>query len=708
MRQKLQKLLDWIAAGAAQTRIMQSVFNRLERENRARQEDRLAPSRRRTILTQLVSVVAITICASIMWLGIQRPNSSEAISKTTGIMNLTQSGQLWDVFLGESPQCGTRPCHVTSDWPKHEYSREAVLPIKEFPLRDYKQGQKIYYRTHLRLTDELLRQTEPLVLYSAYIWAERYDVYINNRVVSSGGRESIIATIPREDIGPDGTVAIGIAADPGRSDIQGISHRVDLAVGPWSKLNQLRYRAFEELTSVRMWFLLPALTFTMLFALFVFGSKEKTEALSFVVLGLTLALKHFTGTDFAMRLAPEWFSLRDTSAVFRFLSVCALLVLIHELFRRRNRTLMATVATLCGVAVAVALMTNLTVGPGKFAEYQRLFVWPMQLLALSFGLWVSAATWLFLQRRNISPHRRRTAAVLFVLFLICGVLAILDMFNEFQGQRLEHTQIYEHSLFVVLAAMAAVEFGMVQSQRDFVRDLLGKVVDRRVADQLMLAPNRLKGERKSLSVAFIDIRSFTTWAETLPPEKVVDLLNHWFSAVARIVHDNHGVVDKYLGDGAMCVWGLNPTPQHPAWHAAKAACEIQAFVQNNLFGKDSIKLRVGIGISYGEAVAGIVGSSERYEFTAIGDAVNLAARIQGLTKDLKVDTLASQSCVEGFGQSFETMPFDNVPIRGKSGLYRVHHVVRFHTDDNIVPIHSGPRSSRDSSDAEPAVHPQSA
>ncbi len=155
----------------------------------------------------------------------------------------------------------------------------------------------------------------------------------------------------------------------------------------------------------------------------------------------------------------------------------------------------------------------------------------------------------------------------------------------------------------------------------------------------------LGGKAVHASVLFADIRDFTALAEKMPPEEVVNLLNNYFTAVEPTIKEENGWINKFGGDSLLAVFGvLNPDSKH-IYRAVHAALGMRRSL--NEFNARQMKegkpiLKIGIGIHCGKMVAGSVGSQERMEFTVIGDAVNLASRIEELNKQWDTDILVSE------------------------------------------------------------------
>jgi adenylate cyclase len=166
-----------------------------------------------------------------------------------------------------------------------------------------------------------------------------------------------------------------------------------------------------------------------------------------------------------------------------------------------------------------------------------------------------------------------------------------------------------------------------------VRDALARYLSSEVVDAVVANPDTLKlgGERREVTVMFADVVGFTRLSETLPPETIVALLNELFTFATDIVHRQGGMVDKFIGDSVMAVWGLPHERPDDARRAVAAADDLRRWVEagNRRWKKQyGVELQLGIGLHSGPAVAGNVGSEKRMDFTVIGDTVNVAARLE--------------------------------------------------------------------------------
>ena len=232
--------------------------------------------------------------------------------------------------------------------------------------------------------------------------------------------------------------------------------------------------------------------------------------------------------------------------------------------------------------------------------------------------------------------------------------------------------------FVVFVLVAlAVLIGSTRSavRRAFIdlkrRDGLARLVPTKVVEEI-LAGNEdvLRPTRRTVTILFSDIRGFTTYSEGRDPADVLSFLDDYLGRIAQVVQGHDGTVNKFMGDGMLALWGA-PTPRDDhALCAVKAAIDMQKVVREInerrvASGEDPI--RIGIGIHTGEVAAGMLGGSGQGEYSVIGDAVNLASRIEGLTKQHDADILVSEPAWIRLGDRFDGRRLGEFEVKGRKG-----------------------------------------
>jgi len=213
-----------------------------------------------------------------------------------------------------------------------------------------------------------------------------------------------------------------------------------------------------------------------------------------------------------------------------------------------------------------------------------------------------------------------------------------------------------------------------ERERTRLRQIFGRYVSDAVVEKLLATgkqPN-LGGEAVTVTVLFSDIRNFTPMSESLAPQEVVELLNNYFSRACEPILEQGGTVDKFIGDAIMAVFGSPaPYPDHArraiaaALALAERTSDFQAWIARRFPDRDWQDFRIGIGLHTGEVVVGNVGSPKRFEFTAIGDTVNTASRLESLTKELDWTIVASAATIKAAGLGVVTGGAKQVQVKGR-------------------------------------------
>jgi adenylate cyclase len=202
------------------------------------------------------------------------------------------------------------------------------------------------------------------------------------------------------------------------------------------------------------------------------------------------------------------------------------------------------------------------------------------------------------------------------------------------------------------------------SARDEVTNLFGQHVSPQVVERLMAIGAAELSEMRRVCVMFVDIRSFTAAARTRTPAEVVARLDAVFEILVDIVDRHNGIVNKFLGDGLLAIFGAPIEDPFEAANAVAAAREMLSAMEASNAG-DPWPIRLGIGIHIGQAVAGTVGSPRRKEYTVIGDTVNLASRLESLNKEVGSQLVVSEAVREAAGDAVgKALPLGPLPVRG--------------------------------------------
>ena len=200
--------------------------------------------------------------------------------------------------------------------------------------------------------------------------------------------------------------------------------------------------------------------------------------------------------------------------------------------------------------------------------------------------------------------------------------------------------------------------------RDRVTNLFGQHVSPQVAERLLLDGASTQSDIRRVAVMFVDFRSFTAASRSRSPQEVVDRLDGAFAVLVEILDRHGGIVNKFLGDGFLALFGAPFDAEDPPHRAVAAARDMLAAMKGINQGSNW-PLRIGIGIHFGEVVAGNIGSPRRKEYTVIGDTVNFASRIEALNKEFNSQLLISAAVRDALGDDgADAVPLGEIPIRG--------------------------------------------
>ena len=256
------------------------------------------------------------------------------------------------------------------------------------------------------------------------------------------------------------------------------------------------------------------------------------------------------------------------------------------------------------------------------------------------------------------------------------LLAVALYFDAQSG--IGEPQTYFHAVRSTIILICGVLAGSVGAQlrrqfaasiaaataRDRVTNLFGQHVSPQVVERLMAEGTSAAGDLRRVAVMFVDFRGFTAGAQSRTPQEVVDRLDGAFAVLVDILDRQGGIVNKFLGDGFLALFGA-PLEASDAAHRAVAAGREMLTAMDRINAQTSWPLRIGIGIHFGEVVAGNIGSPRRKEYTVIGDTVNFASRLEALNKEFGSQLLISASVREALGDDGEdAVALGEVTVRG--------------------------------------------
>jgi adenylate cyclase len=281
---------------------------------------------------------------------------------------------------------------------------------------------------------------------------------------------------------------------------------------------------------------------------------------------------------------------------------------------------------------------------------------------------------LFISRR-VGP----VAQVLGALALL-GVWLVVTYQLFAQGSRWAPWVVPALAVFTCLGVGLVFSYLSESRQRRALRNAFNRYVGQDVLDELLANPGSLSlgGEKRTLSILFSDIRDFTTVSERLSPTELITFLNTYLTPMTRAVLAEGGLLDKYIGDAVMGVFGA-PIPRED--HASQALrCVLAMHRELEVLNAGALKalgleVAIGVGVNSGDVVAGNMGAEERFDYTVVGDAVNLASRLEGVSKVYGVFCLVGEATVKAAGPGFSFRELDQVQVKGKHQAVAVYELL---------------------------------
>lgn len=280
------------------------------------------------------------------------------------------------------------------------------------------------------------------------------------------------------------------------------------------------------------------------------------------------------------------------------------------------------------------------------------------LLIGGVGLAVSALAGIFLSRTVSSPVQ----------------LLMKQVQNIERGDYSTRVSVSQRDEIGALAtAVNSMAHGL--EEKDKMRSLLGKVVSLAVAEELLSKKLELGGEERDVTILFSDIRSFTTISEKMTPNETLSFLNIYLTSMAAIIDKHGGVVDKFIGDAIMALFGAPASHEDDTDHALLAALEMVSALEGlnvTLKAMGMPKISIGIGINTDKVVVGNMGSQDRMNYTAIGDGVNVASRLESLTKQYGAGIIISEGSLNRARGRYDTGFLGEVFVKGKNIPVKIH------------------------------------
>ncbi|MGA1846657.1 CHASE2 domain-containing protein [Deferribacter abyssi] len=275
----------------------------------------------------------------------------------------------------------------------------------------------------------------------------------------------------------------------------------------------------------------------------------------------------------------------------------------------------------------------------------------------------------------------------FLAVLIFSLGYFYFNFKMFDVYNLQLSSIYPFSSIILSFVLIEVYKNFVVEQKSkYLKKAFSSYISEDLVEEILQNPDRLKlgGEKRDITVLFSDIRGFTSISEELDPESLVSLLNSFLGPATEIILKNRGMLDKYIGDAIMAIFNAPLNLENHCDMAVKSSVEIISFLERlncDFRNKGWPNIDIGIGINSGDAVVGNLGTERRFDYTAIGDTVNLASRLEGLNKYYGTKILISESAKKLLNENYPIRLVDTVRVKGKNKPVDIYEVVVKDVDD---------------------------
>ena len=286
---------------------------------------------------------------------------------------------------------------------------------------------------------------------------------------------------------------------------------------------------------------------------------------------------------------------------------------------------------------------------------------------------------------------------------------LLELFNviiilgALVGFRMISFYLFDHDniLVTVMSANMSIVLGYIGStayhfiterrQKGVIKGMFSQYVNATIVDELISNPDNLKlgGQRRNMTIFFSDIAGFSTFSENKEPEDLISFLNEYLSEMTRLIFENKGTLDKYIGDAVMAFWGAPVPLENHHYLCCNAALDMQkrlVELQEKWKREGQPLIHARMGINSGDMVVGNVGGTQRFDYTVMGDCVNLASRLEGANKEYGTNIMISESTYEAVQNLVITRELDFLVVKGKTLPVRVYELIG-NKNDVLPTIH---------------------
>lgn len=591
-------------------------------------------------------------------------------------VNLTRQAIQWDISYGGDGKCVTSECFLSPQaW---EYFEDhAVLPHRNYAATWKTRSGHLIYRTSFDLPDTLKKTTDAVSFHFLRLYAEEWHFFVNDTLVESGkGSTGGNLRIPVELRQQPGPLRLTLAMTTTRTAEPGFDTRAELLVGLDAGMRGLSSQYVFSGLKTNLWFVIPRFAITVVFAVACLFFPFYGESLALVLFSFfssirILLLSGGSGLPPLGNLDP-WLIVNMAD----FFAGLALLGFFSLYFRQRHRSI-PVILVACGAIFTTAIIAlNRLLTPQEALWVGHHVVHLFQALVYSYGTFVSTKTAYDLFRSRRSRIRLGISSMFAIILLVLVPTALGRYFGvpQFSWEKMW----WEMAIILLGAASVTVEWSFMGLERLRLGSRLHMVVDKKVMNELFFKASIPEPRRQTVTIMMTDLRSFTAMSEKYPPAQVVAALNDYLKIVSEAVQKQGGMVDKFMGDAVLALWGIPVEEGQESLRAVRAALEIRRRLNelNHIRrSKGKFPIFSGIAIHRGEVIVGPVGSERRLDYTAIGTAVNVVARVQGLSKTNRRDILITESVFCEVENDCAVFSLGKQALRGSGLALTIYHLV---------------------------------
>ncbi len=571
-----------------------------------------------------------------------------------------------------------------------EQLRFGRAPVANFLSLITEQGlnKTMYIRWDIQ-APKIAEKVGDLVAFDFYgLVGDRYRFFVNGIEVSSGdGRQSLAPIVFASPVAAGERLTFGFEISAGRHLTPGLVNIAQPFLSRPSIAAKLRsyYRAKDEIT------LLPLATtntlIAMLAAIGAIFTPFYRELIAFSLLVTSLNVRRLLLNGVVDYNSFFGLDAVVLDSIARALAFSMLWAFWRLYFRSKSKLALVPVFTylaLIPLFLASVLSNELAKITIGFAKYTDIHF----ALAFIAGIGFSFVSFRESKRHHWTAFRKNVCLFYAIASAVLAVTFVVR-FLILSGN-LEQSTLIHFAGFLEFARLALVgftilsgvtifmEWAIIVRDRQVVLKKFGRMVDPRLMNEIIRGPEQRSERLERVTVMVVDLRAFTELCEKYDPEIVMEALNQYLSLVTAIVRSHGGVVDKFVGDSVVAYWGAPSRGENDEISAVRAAVDVRVSLvalNRERIRKQSFPLSVGIGLHCGAAIFGPVGAIDRVDYTVIGGAINIASRLQSLTKAHDFDILVSDNLYQLTTASAFVEEIGPVKIRGIEQMISIHKLI---------------------------------